>query len=164
MICTPKFRGSIQLDTRCYVVQRREGKVIYEAEFKNLKTWVGIDFWFAQCYSAAPAANGLNWLALSPDATITETMDSTTLSNEYTTNGLNRAQGTYAHTAGTSTCTITSPVWTVTGGIHLVNKSALFSATYPGGAINHIVLISPSTSLNSATNDTLVLTYTITLA
>ena len=161
MIHIPEFRGSIQLDTRCYVVQRREGKMIYEAEFKNLKTWAGIDFWFAQCYSSAPAANGLNWIGLSPDVAVTETINSTTLTNEFTTNSLNRAQGTFAHTAATATCTI-AYTWTESGTGVTVRKSALFSAAYPGGTMNHIVLISPATALSAG--DTLALTYTITLA
>ena len=162
MICMPRFRGSIQLDTRCYVIQRREGRMIYEAEFRNIKTWVGIDFWFAQCYSATPGANGLNWIGLSPDVAVTETMASTTLTNEFTTNSLDRAQGTYAHAAGTATCTI-AYTWTESGAGVTVRKAALFNTNYAGGGtINHIVLINPATSL--VATDTLAVTYTITLA
>jgi hypothetical protein len=77
-----------------------------DEETWNLITDAGRDFLHQQGYGdAGLGANGLNYIALSNDA-VTETTASTTLSNEIVANGLQRAQGTVAHTAGTNTTTI----------------------------------------------------------
>jgi hypothetical protein len=83
----------------------------------------------------------------------------TTLSGELTTNGLGRTQGTYAHTTGTTTATI-SHTFTYTGGSsQAVQLTALFNAS-SAGAMNNEILFTQRTLY---TNDTLAVTYTITI-
>lgn len=124
----------------------------------NVKTTAGIDFLFAQGYGTSPGSNGLNYIALSND-TLTETSGSTTLSSEIAANGLSRAQGTYAHTAGQSTATI-DKTFTCATGAQAAQKSALFSAA-SNGTMNHALAF---TQRSLQVGDTLQVTYTITLS
>lgn len=124
----------------------------------NVKTTAGIDFLFAQGYGSSGAqANGLVYIGCSNDA-LTETTASTDLSNEIAANGLSRAIGTYAHTAGQSTATI-SKTFTATGA-QSVQKCALFSAS-SGGTMTHVLSF---TQRALQTNDQLAITFTITLS
>ena len=122
----------------------------------NVKTTAGIDFLFAQGYSTSPGANGLNYIALSNDS-LTENTASTTLSNEIASNGLTRAQGTYAHSNGTSTATV-SKTFSVTG-TQACQKAALFTAS-SSGTMNHPLSF---TQRSLANGDTLTVTFTLTL-
>jgi hypothetical protein len=133
-------------------------ELIDEEEVTNVITNGGRDFVMDQAYGTSPGSNGLNWIALS-DSTLTETAASTTLSGEITGNGLARAQGTYAHTAGTSTLTV-SRVFTATGA-QSCRKAALFSAS-SGGTMNHAVAFASAKSLDPG--DTLSVTFTITVS
>lgn len=133
-------------------------ELIDEEEVTNVITDAGRDFVMNQAYSTSPGANGLNWIGLS-DSSLTETSASTTLSGEITSNGLARAQGTYAHTAGTSTLTV-SKVFTATGA-QSARKAALFSAA-SGGTMNHAVAFASAKSLDPG--DTLSVTFEITLS
>jgi hypothetical protein len=119
----------------------------------------GIDFIFSQSYNSTAAAqtNGLSWIALSND-TLTETSASTTLSTEIAANGLTRAQGTYAHTAGQSTATV-AKTFTATGA-QSCQKAALFSAS-SSGTMNHALSFTQRSLVNT---DTLTITYTITIS
>ena len=136
----------------------RDVVVLYEDKSLNVKTTAGIDFIFSQSYNSSAAAqtNGLAWQALSNDS-LTETSGSTTLSNEIATNGLSRAKGTYAHSAGTSTAT-NALTFTATG-TQSCQKGALFSASSTG-TMMHVLSFTQRTL---QTNDTLAITYTITL-
>lgn len=128
-----------------------------EEKVWNLITNAGRDYLHLQGYgSTGLGANGLNYIALSND-TVTETVASTTLSNEITLNGLGRAQGTYAHTAGTNTTTI-ARVFTATGA-QSAQKAALFTAA-AAGTMNHVLGFTQRSLING---DTLSLTFTITL-
>jgi hypothetical protein len=138
------------------IVHLRDGKELSREVSRNVKTNVGIDFLHTQGYGTSPAGNGLNQIALSND-TVTETATSTTLSNEITTNGLARAQGAVAHTAGTTTTTIMF-TFTATGS-QSAQKAALFTAP-SGGTINHILGFSQRSLL---TGDQLAITFSITL-
>lgn len=124
----------------------------------NVKTNAGIDFLHTQGYgSSGLGANGLNYIALSND-TLTEGAGSTTLSNEITINGLGRAQGTVAHTAGTTTTTI-SKTFTATG-TQSAQKAALFTASSAGTMCHALAF----TQRNLISGDTLTVTFTITLS
>lgn len=128
-----------------------------EEKVWNLITNAGRDYLHLQGYgSSGLGANGLNYIALSND-TVTETAVSTTLSNEITLNGLGRAQGTYSHTAGTNTTTV-SRVFTATGS-QSAQKAALFTAA-AAGTMNHVLGFTQRSLING---DTLSLTFTITL-
>lgn len=133
-------------------------KVDEDEQVFNVKTTAGIDFLFVQGYSITTGANGLNYIALSNDA-LTENTASTTLSNEISTNGLSRAQGTYAHTNGQSTATI-DKTFTCATGAQAAQKSALFSAASTG-TMNHVLAF---TQRSLQVGDTLQVTYTITLS
>src|SRR5690348_8614009 len=76
-----------------FTAYNANGDLLWTCKNHNLVTDPGRQFLAAQGYSLSPGSNGLNFLGLSPD-TVTETGSSTTLSNEITTNGFARAQGT----------------------------------------------------------------------
>jgi len=143
----------------CEVPDPRDVDVLSDEETTNVKTTAGIDFIFSQSYNSTAAAqtNGLSWIALSNDS-LTETSGSTTLSNEIAANGLTRAQGTYAHTNGQSTATI-AKTFTATGA-QSAQKAALFSAS-SSGSMNHVLSF---TQRSLQTNDTLAITFTITVS
>lgn len=124
----------------------------------NVKTNGGIDFTHTQTYGTSPAANGLNYIALSND-TVTETATSTVLSNEIVANGLARAQGTVNHTAATTTTTV-QKVFTCATAPQAAQKAALFTAG-AGGTMHHVLGFTQR-SLQIA--DQLDLTFTLTIS
>jgi len=136
----------------------RDGKVIWEGRSLNVKTKAGIDYILAQAYGTSAAGAGLNYICLSDD-TVTETADSTTLSNEITANCLGRAQATYAHTNGTGTATLTK-TFTATGS-QSCRKAAVFSAS-SNGTMTHVLALEQQRSLISG--DSLVVTLTLGLS
>src|SRR5437867_2263711 len=78
-----------------------------EEDKDNIFTNAGHDFISQQVYATSGiVTTGANWIALSNDSAGPQITD-TVLAGEITTNGLGRAQGTYAHTAGTAITTIT---------------------------------------------------------
>jgi hypothetical protein len=87
----------------------------------------------------------------------------TSLTSEITTNGLQRALGTYAHTPGATTSTITK-TWTASGTHTAVHKAGLLTGGY--GASGGGVLVA-ATNLNAdatlASGDSLQVTWTWTL-
>lgn len=126
-------------------------------EVWNLITNAGRDFLHTQGYGTSGlGANGLNYVALSND-TVTEGASSTVLSNEIAANGLSRAQGTVNHSAGTNTTTVAKTF--TASGAQSAQKAALFTAS-SGGTMNHVLGF---TQRALVTNDTLALTFTITL-
>lgn len=133
------------------------GELLFSETVYNVITTAGRDFLHSQGYATSGiGSNGLNYIALSND-TLTETSASTTLSNEIAANGLTRAQGTVSHTTGTNTTTV-SKVFTATGS-QAAQKAALFTAS-SSGTMNHALAF---TQRSLVTNDTLTLTFTITL-
>lgn len=154
----PGWRWVYDAAAGCDVPDPRDVEVVSVEESTNVKTTVGIDFLFSQGYNSTAAAqtNGLSWIALSNDA-LTETGASTTLSSEIAANGLSRAQGTYAHSAGASTATI-AKTFTATGS-QACQKAALFSAS-SAGTMNHVLAFTQRTLQNT---DTITITYTITI-
>lgn len=127
-------------------------------EVWNLITNVGRIFLHKQGYDLSGlGSNGLNYIALSND-TVTETGTSTTLSNEITTNGLGRAQGTVTLPTGSGNQTTIDKTFTATGS-QSAQKAALFTAASVG-TMNHVLGF---TQRSLITNDTLEITFTITL-
>lgn len=106
---------------------------------------------------SAPSSSGTNWIALTNTA-ITPAAGDTTLSGEIVANGLSRAQGTYAHTAGTNTTTITN-TFTCATSAQAAQAAALFNAS-SSGVMNHELTF---TQRSLQVGDQLVVTYTITL-
>lgn len=138
------------------IIHLRDGKVLSDEVVHNVITNAGRDFLHTQGYGTSPAANGLNYIALSND-TLTETATSTVLSSEIAANGLSRAIGAVAHTGGTNTTTV-QKTFTATG-TQSAQKAALFTAS-SAGTMNHALAF---TQRNLVTNDTLQVTFTITL-
>lgn len=127
-------------------------------EVWNLITNAGRIFLHKQGYDTSGlGSNGLNYIALSND-TVTETGSSTTLSNEITTNGLGRAQGTVTLPVGSGNQTTVDKTFTATGS-QSAQKAALFTAVSVG-TMNHVLGF---TQRSLITNDTLEITFTITL-
>jgi hypothetical protein len=159
-LATPALGEDVKVHRASVLIQHiRDGKILAEETVYNVKTTAGIDFTFAQTYGTAAQANGLNYIALSND-TLTETSASTTLSTEIAANGLSRHIGTYAHTAGTSTATI-SYTFTCATAPQSAQKAALFSAA-TAGTMHHAIAFSAARSLQIA--DQLAVTFTITLS
>lgn len=101
--------------------------------------------------------NGFNYIALSND-TVTETGTSTVLSNEITLNGLGRAQGTVTLPVSSGNQTTVDKTFTATGS-QSAQKAALFTAS-SSGVMNHVLGFTQRALI---TNDTLQVTFTITL-
>ena len=139
------------------VIDPESAELVGEETVHNVITNAGRDFLHQQGYATSGlGANGLNYIALSND-TLTETTASTTLSTEIAANGLSRAQGTVAHTAGTNTTTV-QKTFTASGS-QAAQKAALFTAS-SGGTMNHALAF---TQRSLISGDTLQVTFTITL-
>jgi hypothetical protein len=129
-----------------------------------LKTNAGNDFQAAQMAGSASATAVAKWVGLTANVTAPAAGD-TTLTGEITTagGGLIRKAGTYAHTTGANTYTITT-VFTANGTDALpvtIGKRGIFDAVTSGNMVFE-TLISPTATL-SASGDSLTLTDTITM-
>ena len=143
-----------------YVVvsaKHADGSEFYHEESHNLITTAGKDFIAAQIGSTSPGANGANYIALTNTA-ITPAAGDTTLSGEITTNGLARAQGTYAHTAGQNTFTV-SKTFTATA-----TQSAQAAGLFTASSAGTMMAENTFTSVTLNNGDQLTLTWTITLS
>jgi hypothetical protein len=120
----------------------------------NLRTTAGGD-WQASVMgnTAAPPAT-CNYIALSNDAGAPAAGD-TTVATEITTNGLGRAQGTYAHTNGTAAFTI-QKVFSATG-TQASQKTGLLNASSSGT----LCFENTYTQVTVNNGDTLTVTWTI---
>jgi hypothetical protein len=111
------------------------------------------------CYGTASRSNGLNYIGLSNDGTATAPGD-TSLTSELSGNGLTRAQGTVTPPTGSGNQTTIQHVFTYTGGgSQAVQKTALFDLAAAGVMVHEILF----TQRTLFTNDTLTVTFTITL-
>ena len=129
-----------------------------------MKTSSGIDFVAAQV-SGAGGTGTAKYLALTANSTAPSTAD-TTLSGEIVTGGggLVRALATYAHTAGTSTYTL-SNTFTANGSDSLpvtVAKIGVFNAASAGTLVFETLL--SSTATLTASGDSVVVTDTVTIS
>jgi hypothetical protein len=163
-ISGPKARVRVHHEV-AYDYDEKQGlwlrRVMDEDEIvENLITDAGTVQLHKQCYnSSALLTNGFNWIGLSNDAAAPAEGD-TTLASEISGNGLDRVQaGTITMPTGVGNQSTIANTFTFTGASQGVQKSALFVAT---GAVvmAHEVQFTQRTL---ATNDTLTLTYTVTL-
>jgi hypothetical protein len=122
----------------------------------NLRTNAGGDAQASQMGNTATQAAACNYIALSNDATAPAAGD-TTLASEIAANGLSRAQGTYAHTNGTSSFTI-QKVFTATG-TQASQKTGLFNAASSGT----LCFENTYTQVTVNSGDTLTVTWTINI-
>lgn len=135
----------------------RGGTEIFHHENHNLITNEGKDFISAQVGSTSPGSNGANYIALSDDTTAPAATD-TILTGELSGNGLDRAQGTYSHTAGTNTFTV-SNTFTASAAVNGVQKTGLFTASSSGTMMAENTF----SSVNLISGDQLTITWTITV-
>ncbi len=148
---------------RAYDYDEARGLWLYkqveaDEEVHNLITTAGRDQLHLQGYGTTGlATNGFNYIALSNDATAPAVGD-TVLAGELSGSGLSRVQGVVAHAAGTNQTTI-SNTFTYTGASQAIQKTALFNAA-ASGTMNHEIAFTQRTLF---TNDTITLTFTITL-
>lgn len=131
-----------------------------EGQYVALQTNGGIDGVIAQMLgtSAQPAA--FNYMAISTSTGSGFAATDTTLASELTANGLGRAQGTYAHTAGTTTATLTH-TWTYTGSTSTVIASMGVLNASSAGTLGWEDALSSSITV-AANGDTATVTYTLT--
>ena len=126
-----------------------------------MRTNAGADYQAQQLGGAASATAVAKWVGLTANATAPAAGD-TTLTGEITTagGGLVRKTGTYAHTTGAASYTITT-TFTANGSDALpvtIAKRGIFS----GSTLVFETLVSPTATL-SASGDSLTLTDTVTL-
>lgn len=129
-----------------------------------MRTTVGTDFAAAQLAGAASATAVAKWMALTANAGAPAAGD-TTLTAEIATGGggLVRAAGTYAHTGGTNTYTITN-TFTANGSDALpvtIAKMGIFNAASVGTLVFETLLNATATLTTSG--DALTVTQTVTL-
>jgi hypothetical protein len=143
---------------------KASGLFLYEdvspiATGENLITNAGLIAMHKQCYDTSSLlTNGFNYIGLSDD-TLTETSSSTTLSNEITSNGLGRAQGTVTLPTGSGNQTTIAHTF-IASGTQSVKKTALFTAS-SSGTMQHVIQL--DTTLVPVNGQNLVITFTLTL-
>lgn len=102
------------------------------------------------------------YIALTENASAANAAN-TTLTGEITTGGCARAAGTYAHTGGTSTYTLTKS-FSVTSSFPAIHRAGMFTAstlTAAGVMLFETVLNADANVING---DTLQVTWTVTLS
>lgn len=129
-----------------------------------LKTNAGNDFQATQMAGSASATAVAKWVALTANNTSPAAGD-TTLTGEITTGGggLIRKAGTYGHTTGAASYTLTT-VFTANGSDSLpvtIAKRGVFDASSSGQLV-FTTLLSPTATL-SASGDQLTITDTVSL-
>jgi len=122
----------------------------------NLRTNAGADWQAAVMGTTSAQPASCNYIAVSNDATAPAATD-TTLASEIAANGLSRAQGTYAHTNGTSSYTI-QKVFSATG-TQASQKTALFNASSAGT----MCFENTYTQVTVNNGDTLTVTWTVNI-
>ncbi|HSE44204.1 MAG TPA: hypothetical protein VLA89_02630 [Gemmatimonadales bacterium] len=139
----------------------------------NTTTVVSVDAWYNPDGSAGSTPSstadfilipqsGAYFIALTTDTGAPAAGD-TALTSEITTNGLQRAAGTYAHTGGTTSYTV-SKTFNASGTHTGVHKAGLFTGG-PGGALGGVMVF--ETNLNAdatlASGDSLAVTWTVNI-
>jgi hypothetical protein len=138
------------------VARHADGQIFYSHTGENLRTDAG-DNWQADimAVSGTPTDNNqCEYIALTNTA-VTPAQSDTTLSGEIVANGLSRAAGTYAHTAGSSTFTL-AKTFTATG-----SQSAQASGMFTASSSGTMCFENTFTQVTLATNDTVTVTWTI---
>lgn len=165
-VALPRAKARIHHE-RPYDYDEKRGLWLYkpvgeDEEAFNLLTNTGRVQLHNFAYGTVTRANGFNWIGLTNDGTAPAATD-TSLTAELTGNGLDRAQGTVTLPVGTGNQTTIAHTFTFTGGgSQAIQKTALFDAAGPpvAGVMNHEIAFTQRTLF---TNDTLTVTFTITL-
>lgn len=131
--------------------------VFNSQDVHNLVTNAGFDLISSAVSNTAAQPAACNYIAVTNTA-ITPAAGDTTLSGEIASNGLTRAQGTYAHTNGQQTYTV-SKVFTATG-TQASQATGLFNASSVGSMCYEATY----TQVTVNSGDTLTVTWTVTLS
>lgn len=148
-------------------------KPVYGNILSNTTSVIQVDGWWNEnqaagttpastsAYFVLPGQGPASYIGLTTDAAAAS--DVTTLPSEITTNGLQRALATFAHTGGTTTYTL-SKTFSASGTHTNVHKAGNFTGGY--GAAGGGILVA-NTVLNAdatlASGDSLAVTWTWTL-
>jgi hypothetical protein len=139
------------------------GGVVYQAAYPNLITNAGEDVISRQtgcgATSAPACANGGVFIALSTDSGAPAAAD-TVCPSESAVSGLARALGTYAHSAGTNTHTISHTFTLGTAGAVVIAKVCMLDAA-SGGSLFAETLLASTATVN-AVGDQITITWTFT--
>lgn len=129
----------------------------------HLRTDAGKDFQSRVMGDTASTGTGAyaaaNYVGLTENTGAPAAGD-TTLTGELTASGLGRAQGTYAHTAGASSYTITKAFTSSDATTRTIHKAALFNASSAGTMPFESAL--PADAI-LVSGDTLTITWTINI-
>lgn len=168
----PRARATIRHE-RPYDFDEKRGiwlrQVIDEQEAWNIVTNAGRirihTYLYGSGSQRSPLGTGLNYIALSNDATApaqTDTVLTGEIVNSAGTAGLQRGLATVTLPSGSGTQTVVRRVFTFTGvpGPQSVQKTALFDDA-TAGTMAHEILFAPRV-LN--TNDTITIEFAISLA
>ena len=148
---------SVRFDNWVTITARHaDGTVFAERKVHNIVTNAGFDLIAANVSGTVGTA--CKYVAVT-NAAITPAAGDTTLSGEIdNTNGLGRASGTYAHTGGTKTYTVTK-VFTASGTVQS-QATGLFDAASTGNMCYEATY----TQVTVNASDTLTVTWTVTLS
>lgn len=139
------------------VITRKDGTVEDLGVSTNLRTNAGAD-WQADVMGNSTQPASARWIGVTTNTGAPAAGD-TTLTGEFSTVGLSRAVGAYAHTTGTTSYTITV-TFTATGTATAVHKAGLFNAASAGTLVFETNLSSDATL---ASGDTLTITWTVNI-
>lgn len=142
-------------------------RLAFEDEFLNLVTDAGRRTIHTYIYglaadrtSASLGPDGLSYIGLSDDAVAPAAGD-TVLTAELSGDGLTRTQGGVTLPVGAGTTTTVANQFTYVGGpLQGVQKTALFDASSAGNMAHELLF----TQRTLATNDTITITFSITIA
>jgi len=136
------------------VARHADGTEFYRELTHNIRTTAGGD-WQASVMgnTSAPPAT-CNYIAVTNDASAPAAGDSS-LASEIAANGLSRAIGTYAHTAGTASYTISKTF--SASGTQASQKTGLFNASGAGT----MCFEASYTAVTVNNGDSLTVTWTI---
>jgi hypothetical protein len=124
----------------------------------NLRTTAGIN-WQADVMGNSSQPASARYIALTEDSGAPAAGD-TTLTSELAVEGLSRALGTYAHTGGATSYTISNTFTKSGGSARTINKMALFNAASTGTMPFESAMPSPPTLVSG---DTLAVTVTVNI-
>lgn len=138
------------------------GEIFYDTTSQNLVVNAGLN-WLADIMgnTSTPAVNAqCNYIGLSNGSgtpAAGDTALATTVGAEIAANGLSRAQATYTHSSNATTFTL-AKTFTATGA-----QSAQAGAVFTAASSGTMCFEDTFTSATLATNDTLTVTWTVTI-
>lgn len=152
--CQHYMHGVSLTDIESALCANDPTSAFYDHTDHNLRTTAGGDWQSSVMGNTAAPPATCNFIAVSNDAGAPAAGD-TSVATEIAANGLTRAQGTYAHTNGTSSFTI-QKVFNATG-TQASQKTGLLNA----GAAGTLCFENTYTQVTVNNGDTLTVTWTI---